>query len=61
MSKIVDGIKYSNDMKTVEGVESKHITSAVIAEGVTEMSFPMSSNASTGATKPTPVQSVVAA
>ncbi len=35
MSKIVDGIKYSNDMKTVVGVENKDITRAVIAEGVT--------------------------
>ena len=37
MSKIVDGIKYSDDMKTIEGVESEDITSAVIAEGVTEI------------------------
>ena len=37
MSKTANGIVYSDDMKKVEGVESKDITGAVIAEGVTEI------------------------
>ncbi len=35
MSQIIDNIKYSDGLKTVEGVEDKSITTAVIKEGVT--------------------------
>ncbi len=37
MSKIIDGIKYSDDMKMVEDAASKDISSAVIADGVTKI------------------------
>ncbi len=39
MSKTIDNIIYSDDMKTVEGVENKEITSAVIKEGVTTIDW----------------------
>ncbi len=35
MAQIIDGIKYSDDLKTVKGVEDTSITSVVIKEGVT--------------------------
>ena len=37
MSKVFDGIEYSDDMTMVVGVESEDIISAVILEGVTEI------------------------
>ena len=39
MPKVVDGIIYSDDMKTVEGVEDGSIAIAVIAVGVTAISW----------------------
>ncbi len=37
MSKVFDGIEYSDDMTMVVGVEREDIISAVILEGVTEI------------------------
>lgn len=37
MSKTIDNIIYSNDLKTVEGVANDEITTAIIKEGVTEI------------------------
>lgn len=37
MAKIIDGIEYSDDMKSVVGAESRGITSAVIADGVRQI------------------------
>lgn len=37
MSQVIDNIRYSDDLKTVKGVESKEITTAIIKEGVTEI------------------------
>ncbi|EIC02768.1 leucine-rich repeat domain-containing protein, partial [Treponema saccharophilum] len=39
MSKIIDGIEYSDDMKKVEGTRNRIITSVVIPAGVTEIGY----------------------